>query len=448
MDGQQVERRHSLQQELNRWIMWTAFAFAMLASLISGTIAFYEAREEQDNMLRQIARLVRIDQLTDTGIHLQDEDDEPIIIQRLDGKNPGAPPLIPYDINDGLETREINGEEWRVLALTLPSSTQRFAIAQQTEARDELAWDSSFSVFLPIMLLVAIMLPIINYIIRSRFRSLKSLSVYLDQQDGTRLKALSETGISEEIAPFILSINGLLGRIRQVLQKQQRFIADAAHELRTPVAALSLLAENLRQATSEADFHERQDFLQEGLERLRILVSQLLDLARLQSEHISPAEKVSFFHIVQDVIADLYPLAEAGQIDLGMARQEMLTVLDQGRELNQLIRNAIDNAIRYTPAGGKVDVSMFAQAGKAVFCVEDTGIGIPEEELEQVMEPFYRAQRITQPGNGLGLAISLEIAHRLGGTIELSNRPEGGLQFLYKQPLIQTGNAQLTPNPA
>jgi len=175
--------------------------------------------------------------------------------------------------------------------------------------------------------------------------------------------------------------------------------------------------------------------LRQGLDRLRMLVCQLLDLARLQSDHESPSVTVSFNQVVQDAIADLYPLAEAGRVDLGMTRQEAVTVLDQEGRLGQLVRNAIDNAIRYTPAGGKVDICLYTEAGKAIFRVEDTGTGIPENEIKQVMEPFYRIQGNPQPGNGLGLAISQEIALRLGGRITLSNHAEGGISFRYAQHL-------------
>jgi two-component system OmpR family sensor kinase len=163
------------------------------------------------------------------------------------------------------------------------------------------------------------------------------------------------------------------------------------------------------------------------------LIIQLLDLARLQSDASGPTTALSFNTIVHNTIAELHPLAEAKQVDLGMARQEPVTVLDQDGRLGQLVRNAIDNAIRYSPPCSRVDVSLYVDAGNAVFCVEDTGSGIPEDELEQVMEPFYRNPGTSQPGNGLGLAICQEIAQLLGGDIALSNRVQGGLRFLYTQ---------------
>ncbi len=432
-----MKHRYSIQRELSRWIMLSALVLVLIAGIASGGVAFFEARELQDNLLREISKLVIKDQLNDSPSQRhQDHEEETIIIQTLNRQSRMATPRIPYDIPDGLQTLKLEDEKWRVLALTKSSSGERLAIAQQTELRDSIAWASSMNVFFPILLLVVFMLLLIHFIIRIRLKPLKKLTSQLDQLDGTQLAPLPETAIPEEIAPFILSINALLTRTQQAMQKQQRFIADAAHELRTPVTALSLLAENVEQAPTEVDRQARQKLLQQGLTRLRMLVSQLLDLARLQSDHESPTEAVPLERIVQDAIADLHPLAEAKQIDLGMLCKESMTVMNQDGRLSQLIRNAIDNAIRYTPTGGKVDVSLFAEAGKAVFCVEDNGIGIPEHELDQIMEPFHRAQGNAEPGNGLGLAISQEIAQRLGGIITLSNRPEGGVKFQYTQPIL------------
>lgn len=136
-------------------------------------------------------------------------------------------------------------------------------------------------------------------------------------------------------------------------------------------------------------------------------------------------------------IADLYPLAEAKLIDLGMPRKENVMLMDVEGGLAILLRNAIENAIRYTPNGGKVDVSLFVKDGYAMLQVQDSGSGILEDKLTQVFEPFYRLSGNLESGNGLGLAISLEISHRLGGEISLSNHPDGGLLFEYRQLLME-----------
>jgi signal transduction histidine kinase len=434
VDGEQVKPRNSIQRELSRSILLTSLVLVLIAGLISSTLAFFEARDLQDSMLREIAHLLKRDRLSNIAPPaIRESEEETIIIQVLNGQPVNRILQIPNDIADGLQTIQLDGEKWRVLILTKPVSGQRIAVAQQTELRDNIAWASSLYVMLPIVLLVIVMLLLIHFIIRNQLQPLKALKDRLDGQAVTQLTALPDTDIPEEIVPFVSSINTLLARTRQAIKKQHRFIADAAHELRTPITALSLLAENVERAGSENERRERQGKLKQGLDRISALIIQLLDLARLQSDASGPTTALSFNTIVHNTIAELHPLAEAKQVDLGMARQEPVTVLDQDGRLGQLVRNAIDNAIRYSPPCSRVDVSLYIDAGNAVFCVEDTGAGIPEDELEQVMEPFYRNPGTSQPGNGLGLAICQEIAQLLGGDIALSNRVQGGLRFLYTQ---------------
>jgi len=286
-----------------------------------------------------------------------------------------------------------------------------------------------------------LMLLVVGWLIRYQFRPLNRLVNQLDQQNSISLEPLLSDGIPTEILPFVRAINELLERVRSNLYKQQRFIADAAHELRTPVAALSLQAENAEKAVTEASRLERQKQLKIGLFRLRTLLNQLLDLARLQSDQHTPEQTVSLKKIVLQVVAELHPLSEQAKVDLGVARLEAVMVVDQDAGLIQLVRNAIDNAIRYSPAEGIVNIYLYAENDEAVFRVEDSGIGIPEELLSQVFQPFFRCHEDTQSGNGLGLAISLEIAQRLGGEIQLENRPKGGLAFTYKQLLVRKGGA-------
>ena len=433
-----MNRQKSLQRELNKWIILTSLVLVLLGGVIAGSIAFFQARELQDNTLTNIANIVSTGKLENLIPEHQDSEEESIIIQEV-GKQINVL-NIPSTIKDGLQTIVMDDEEWRVLTVTQANSQRRFVIAQQTELRDMIAWGSSLAVFLPILLLVVILLILIHVIIRRQFRSLGKLTKVMDQQDAmkvTKFSDFSSKNIPIEIAPFVHSINALLARVGQAMNKQRRFIADAAHELRTPIAALALQSENLVNATTTKDLKERQQILQQSLVRLRNLVTQLLDLARLQSEEKYIPQEISFNKVVQDVIAEIFPLAEAVDIDIGMTGQdENIIVNDKQGRLGQLVHNAINNAIQYTPHGGKVDISLFKQDTKAVLIIEDNGIGIPEAELEQVMQPFYRVMESAQSGSGLGLAISHEIAQHLGGAIKLTNREQGGLQFRYEQPLI------------
>ena len=432
MDGSKRKLNTSLRRNLNRWILAATASFALLAGALSGWMAFDEARELQDNLLQQIATLVAS---RTTDLILPDHESDPedtLVLQRLGDNSPHSLP-IPSDISDGLHTVNIQGTSWRILVYTGPSMTAvpngRFAVSQQTGVRDEVAWNSSINALLPVLILAPILMVLVSFAINRSFKPISALAKVVDKRNESTLDALPEDNVPQEITPFIISINSLFARLRAAMLQQRRFVADAAHELRTPVTALSLLAENLAKANSLEEAHSRLIPLREGLERMKTLVTQLLDLARVQGESHAKTQTVALHSIVKEVIAELYPLAEAKSIDLGMLRSQPLTVQDVSANLKILVHNALENAIRYTPAGGKVDISLFSENGKAVLQVEDTGIGIPEAELQQVSEPFYRVGSSTEPGNGLGLAISQEIAHRLGCTIILSNRPKGGLSF-------------------
>jgi len=427
--------QYSLQRDLNRWIIITALAFILLGSIISGGLAFSHVRKLQDETLIQISTLISSGVINDSSSELHHNiETETVIVNELGQKQ--HEPIVPLDIKDGLHSMELDDNNWRILVITDEDTNRRFSVAQQTKDRDLVAINTVLSVLLPIALLTVMMLLIINRIIGGQFRSLRRMTKVMDRQDGTNLEKLSIDKLPLEISPFVQSINSLLERIEITINKQQRFIADAAHELRTPLTALSLQVENLSQEKTSSNNQENLNQLQKGLKRLGRLVAQLLDLARLQNEDKHSLKKVSFNQIVKGAIADLHPMAEASNIDLGMIRHsENISVTDQQDRLSQLVYNAIDNAIHYTPQGGKVDISVYLENEKAIFLVEDTGIGIPHVELEQVIQPFYRVNESNKPGNGLGLAISHEIAQRLGGEIRIENRKNGGLCFRYMQKI-------------
>ena len=422
--------------------MLTSLVLVLVTGLVSAALAFFEARQIQDRMLREIGNLASSGTPGEFSFrHRQNLEEESIIVRDLNSQPGSVKPALPVDLAEGLQTVRLAGEEWRVLVLAPDTSGQRLAIAQQTELRDNVAWASSLNVLFPVLILVVLMLLVIHFILRIRLRPLKTLADRLDRQVVTRLTPLPAKEVAEEIRPFVASINTLMDRTRLVMQQQQRFVADAAHELRTPITALSLLSENLDHARSEDERCERQSMLQQGLDRISDLIVQLLDLSRLQCDTDNPVTAVSFNRIVVDIISDLYPLAESARLDLGVERQEAVTVMGQEGRLGQLVRNAIDNAIRNSPRGAEIDVSIFAEGADAVFCVDDKGSGIPEDELQMVMEPFYRTRDTSRSGNGLGLAICQEIAQRHGGAISLSNRPGGGLRFLYRQRLAAEDSA-------
>jgi two-component system OmpR family sensor kinase len=239
------------------------------------------------------------------------------------------------------------------------------------------------------------------------------------------------------VLPLVQAVNRLLGRLGSVLDQQRRMVADAAHELRTPVAAARVQADNLAHAQLSTDARTRLEALQRGLARISELVDQLLSFARVQGAMQVVDEPIALDAVIRSAIEETLVLAEMRQIDLGCIRLDRARVRGDGSHAHALIRNVIDNAVRYTPAGGWVDVSLVIDDDCAMLAVEDTGPGIPVELRERVFEPFFRILGSQQSGNGLGLAIVRSAAQVLGGRIELTTRLDGqpGLRFVYRQKL-------------
>lgn len=423
----------SLQRQLNRWILSATVVFALVAGGISGWLTFEQARELQDHQLRQTATVVSA-HFARIPAPRDDEDEHTLVLQHLGETHPRSLPL-PLDLPSGFHTLSFDGEDWRVYVYRKATTQSRLAVSQRTEVRDEIAWDSSLRAAVPILLLAPLLMLMTGFALRRGFRPLRRLAANLDRRDSTQLAGLRSSAVPQEILPFIAAINRLLERLHQAMTQQRRFIADAAHELRTPVTALSLLADNLSHADTLAESRLRLQPVQEGLQHLRTLVAQLLDLARLQGQATPAHSTVDLQQVLQATLPELYPLAVAKHIDLGVLRSEPLRVQGQTEALQTLVRNALENAIRYTPNTGQVDISLFKAGEDAVLWVEDNGCGIPEEELAHVCKPFYRAANNAEAGNGLGLAISLEIAQQHAGKLTLSNRPQGGLRFEYRQAL-------------
>lgn len=432
MDGKKIKPR-SLLKELSYWIFITTTIVSIVAGLTAGLIAFFEAREMQDEILIQIARTISADTDGNSNNWSSRQNESNIIVQPLQNLKTKSLDIEPNQ-PDGFATVEYDDTSWRIY-LTTKSAGQRFVVAQQTELRDEIAWANAVSAMLPIIIMALILLVAITWIIWSRMKPIKDLAKKVDYLSVDNMEPLPIEKIPTEVTPFIEAINRMLTRTSETIKHQRRFIADASHELRTPIAALTIQSENVYAAKSESEREERFNLLHRSLIRLNSLVNQLLKLARLQNVGANSYNAVFVDDILKEVITGLYPLAEKKSIDLGVVECNRLQLDDFNDGLSQLFENAISNAIYYTPNDGKVDVSLLIENGRAVFKVMDSGPGIEEKYMDKVFTPFYRIEGNTESGSGLGLAICNEIAEQLNGKISLSNGDEGGLEFTYTQKL-------------
>jgi two-component system OmpR family sensor kinase len=262
-------------------------------------------------------------------------------------------------------------------------------------------------------------------------RALRPMSVVVREvrsRDSALLMPLSEESLPEEILTLVRALNGLLRRLSAALDAQRAFVGDAAHELRSPLTALSLQLQLLARApTPEArSAAERQ--LAAGVERASHLVNQLLTLARSAPDAAEQAfGPVRLDEVARLAVGDMAPLAGANGVDLGVASADEATLAGDEDALRILVRNLADNAVRYTPRGGRVDVCVRRGQSEAILEVADTGPGIPVAERERVFARFYRVQGGDQGGSGLGLAIVKAIAERHAARIEFDDAPGRGL---------------------
>ncbi|HET8708016.1 MAG TPA: ATP-binding protein, partial [Pseudomonadales bacterium] len=270
----------------------------------------------------------------------------------------------------------------------------------------------------------------------------------LDQRHELDLNSINETQIPTEISPFIRAINRLFVRVNLAMINQHRFVADAAHELRSPLTALSLQAERLATAPMSELAQERLISLQHGISRTRILLDQLLSMARAQLSGAAQQETVSMQQLFRLVLEDLLPMADSKQIDIGVETKQDVVIQGASFDLFGLVKNLIDNAIRYTPAEGRVDLSVREEGHYALLSVADSGPGIPPDERERVFDPFYRILGNEETGSGLGLSIVKTIADRMNAriTLDYTDVPQKtGLTIRIAIPLMRQRPQPMQP---
>lgn len=342
-----------------------------------------------------------------------------------------GPPLQPA----GFHLVEWKTQTWRTYTLPRGKRTVQVAVSQQD--RDSSFYDLLPWVMVPMAFLVLMVGLLIHEAIKRALKPLDELSCEIGRRDMAELHAVDTAELPTEIAPLAHALNALLAQLDHLLGSQRQFLADAAHELNTPLAAIKLQAQLARRASEE----ERQSALNEldrGIERAIHLASQLLALARLEPDQRKPERcAVAWHDTVRQAVISLSPLAEARHTDLGLLRCEPATVMADPHALRALMDNLIDNALRYSPRDAKVDVDFFVEGAWATLRVSDNGPGIAPEQRERVMQRFVRLHPGDTTGSGLGLAIVQNIVDANGGQLLLSDTPGGGLTVSVQLPLTE-----------
>ena len=419
----------SLKKQLTVWLLGLLTMVGLLAGGISYWFAREDASELLDHQLRLVAESInKGSQLPAMQVQLadesEDEQESDFVIQVWYEKNPvrsSRPDFnLPRGETSGYSDVSIHGEKWRAYTIVYPDRTVQ--ASQSDEVRRESAADATLHALLPVAVLIPLSWILVIIGVSRILKPLAEVTKAATQRDAASLAPLPTDCIPEEVAPLINEINSLLSRIGEAIESQRHFLLDAAHELRTPLTALQFQIENLSQNQSQDDLGERIAELKSGIQRASHLVGQLLKMARYETEKVTVRVRVDLGEIVKSCIADFIPIAEKLGIDLGMIHHESAYIWANSDDLRTLFNNLLDNAIRYTPERGQIDVSVDVSMQKAIVKIVDNGPGIPEFLLPRVFDRFFRAGNHETEGSGIGLAIANTIANRESAKVTLANR--------------------------
>jgi len=311
---------------------------------------------------------------------------------------------------EGFSDSEVAGESWRVFSTWDETHHTLVQVGERREARDELAETIAENLLRPLMVTLPVLALLIWFGVGAALRPLHSLRRQVAERQPESLAPLEPGSAPAEVQPLVESLNRLFARVRESFEKEKRFTADAAHELRTPLAAIKTQAQVARAATGDAERQHALDSVLLGCDRAAHLVEQLLTLARLEPERLGPREPHDLRALAAGVLAELTPAAVSKNVELHLVEGEAVHVPCFPVLVTILMRNLVDNAIRYSPRNGTVRVSVTAGAEGASFAVLDEGPGIPADEQAQVWERFYRVLGTGETGSGLGLSIVRRIA--------------------------------------
>ncbi len=331
---------------------------------------------------------------------------------------------LPLPVGDGFHNINVEGTPWRIYNASLGDTSVQ--VAQLSSARHELAATVALRTVAPLILLLPFLGALIWVTVGRSLAAVRRVAAQVRARDVNALTDIPDSELPREVLPLTHAFNALLSRLRRAGDAQTDFIADAAHEFKTPLTALRLQAQLAERAVSDEERRQAFADLKGGLDRAIHLVHQLITHAR-QNQTVAHRNysRVDLVALAREVVGDLAPLATDRGIDLGINADHPASIRGDLEALRILINNLVDNAVRYTPEGGLVDISIQPRLGGVVVAVDDSGPGIPEAEMTRALDRFYRVPGTPSEGSGLGLAIVKEIAHAHGAEIRLRNRERG-----------------------
>jgi len=434
---------HSLRGRL-LWFLLAAITMAALAqAMIAYRSALYDADQIFDYHMQQMAFSLRSGVPMTNGVPnpSSDNDNDDLVVQvwTPDGVQvfrSQSRTALPQRAVLGFSNVRVKGATYRIFSIQ--TANQTVQIAQDLAVRQRMAGTLALRTVGPIAIMAPVLMLVVWWVVSGSLAPVSRVRRQVASRQADDLSPVSESGLPDEVLPLVHELNLLFGRVRTAFDAQQAFVANAAHELRSPLAALKLQILSLERAPDDGARKVAIGRLTAGIERATRLVEQLLVLARQEANNATEIklEPVSLTDLAKRTLGEMVGTAAARQIDLGLQQADEASVRGQPDALVILLRNLVDNAIKYTPAGGTVDMAVLRRTdGGADLCVEDSGPGISPEERELVFSRFYRVPGSAAGGSGLGLAIVKSIAERHCARLVLdSSERLGGLKVRVEFP--------------
>ena len=432
---------NSIRRRLLVWQIGALLVTGLVVSVITYFLAWDGFNRVRDYNLEQIAySILRHGVVSADGEEEGDAEDRGRFISQIWNAKGGLdyasdPGIALAPQPDGLHIVHLDASEWHVF--TLRSGGLTIQVAHATTERRAMFAGIAPWLLIPLTVLVAMLGLLIRAAVGRAVAPLNQVRDEIVRRDIASLHALDLRQLPDEIVPLVEALNALLARLDREIASQRRFVADAAHALRTPLTAIRLQNQLAERTQQTAEGQAALARLGEGIERAAHLVEQLLGMARLEAGLRDPVRTpVRLDELAKQVVSEFSTLAEARSIDLGITECQAVTLSGQADGLKLMLGNLVDNAIRYTPAGGRVDVAVGQDGGAAVLSVSDTGPGIPEAARGRAFDRFFRLAGADTPGSGLGLAIVREVAEAHGGEAHLEAAPGGGLRASVRLPFF------------
>jgi len=444
---------HSLRARLLLLLFGSVVLTASIQAFIAYRTSLDETNEIFDYQMEQMALSLRpglpVGGYPSNGFRDDKDESFEFIVQvsTTDGQKifQSAPSTeLPRDAKPGLTAFDARGTTYKLFSLV--AGTQLIQVAQDRAARRGMARKLALRTVSPIFVMVPLLIFLVWWVVNVSLAPAERVRRQVASRRADELNEVSEDGLPDEIVPLVHELNLLFHRVRSAFDAQKNFIADAAHELRSPLAALKLQVDGLRRAADDSAREVAVLRLASGIDRATRLVEQLLMLARQQAgpADLEFKEHVHLASMVRAIVGDVWEAANARRIDIGLIEGEDGVVLGHPDALNILVRNLLDNAIKYTPSGGTVNVSVKRSGEHFQFTAEDSGPGVPPDDRGRIFDRFYRVsgQQSGIGGSGLGLAIVKTIAEMHAATLTVGQSETlGGFKVTLVFPRIEENSS-------